>query len=163
MARASVSATAKAYRRRMGCTLRDATRSKKHASAAGATPMIEHIESLFEQLLSSPPTDATFTLETCTRFVSSPSPDGALSAEYDRFLDLLNAAVARMRPSWGEPDFIGSGGDDGFPDWSDAISIALWHRGQRIAYVAFKHPDHGTALTLEAGVHSTEPQQSFCR
>jgi hypothetical protein len=79
--------------------------------------------------------------------------EGELSALYDEFLGLFDAAVARVAREWGPPAFSGQYGDPGCPEWSAAwIVVAHWPRDGRDAFVGFSHPDLDSPLAIVAGV-----------
>lgn len=114
--------------------------------------MIERVVTVLNSLLAGPEDVPPVVLEECRRFVERPAAEGELSAEYDRFLALLDDAVARVAREWGPADFVGTGWDEGYPAWADALTIAVWRKSGREAYLGFTHPDHESALALVAGV-----------
>jgi hypothetical protein len=85
--------------------------------------------------------------------------EGELAGLYDEFLELFDAAVARVSREWGPPDVSGQYGDDGCPEWfGEAVVTASWRRDTADAYVAFTHPDHDSPLAIVVGVRSDEAQ-----
>jgi predicted enzyme related to lactoylglutathione lyase len=60
---------------------------------------------------------------------------------------------------WGAPEKTGAYREDGYPPWSETITLAYWEHSEHYAFVAFCHPDHDTPLVLEAGIKYKEGAQ----
>jgi len=54
---------------------------------------------------------------------------------------LFDEAVANLAAIWGSPTFRGGELDEDFPDWASGKQIAIWPRGEGIAYVAVQEGD----------------------
>lgn len=69
-------------------------------------------------------------------------------------IDLLfDSAVENMADRWGDPDFRGAATDRGFPAWSVAQRLAVWPKGDGLAYIAVQE-DAQDGHVLLAGWHA---------
>lgn len=66
-----------------------------------------------------------------------------------RFAESVSAAVAEV----GDPSFVGSYGEDGFPEDLDAVSTARWPRPAGVIAVHLKHEDQGLPFRITATVN----------
>lgn len=71
-------------------------------------------------------------------------------------IDLLfDSAVDNVADRWGDPDFRGAATDRGFPVWSVAQRVAVWPKGDGLAYIAVQE-DAEDGHVLLAGWHADE-------
>lgn len=118
--------------------------------------MIEDVVSILNTLATAPNGSEPVVIEENREFIGQTAVEGELSAAYNRFLAVLDDAIARVEREWEPPVFVGTGWDEGYPEWTDALTIAVWRKSDRDVFLAFRHPDHESALAIVAGVHSRD-------
>ncbi len=117
------------------------------AAAPGAEP---------EVLESLGPADGDAVGNGAPDEASGDSPHSAADFFFRRLSARLDEDVALVAGAWGPPGFHGTVEEDGFPMWSDALVLATWWHGEKVAYLAVRQEDDADPVTLEAGAHARE-------
>lgn len=84
------------------------------------------------------------------------SPHSAVDFFFRRLAARLDEDVALVAEEWGPPGFHGTVEEDTFPMWSDALVLATWWHGDKVAYLAVRQEDDADPVTLEAGAHARD-------
>jgi|GEM_PF-6926579 len=87
---------------------------------------------------------------------SGDSPHSAVDFFFRRLSARLDEEVARVAEEWGPPGFHGTVEEPTFPMWSDALVLATWWHGDKVAYLAVRQEDDADPVTLEAGAHARD-------
>ena len=82
-----------------------------------------------------------------TRQISDEELD-ALFADFQR--DYVEASE-ELTKAWGPPAYQGAVDQDDFPDWSEALMITYWQRGEVLAFISLRHDDDHEPMFLEIG------------
>jgi hypothetical protein len=78
-----------------------------------------------------------------------PDSEDQLTVEFER---RFGRNLAQLVAHLGEATFVGSYGDEGFPDDADAVMIALWRISSGMVALNFKHEDSGVPFRITATV-----------
>jgi hypothetical protein len=81
--------------------------------------------------------------------LDDPESEDRLEAEYETRFE---QDLAQSSQVIGQPAFVGSYGDRGFPDDVDAVTTALWPQGSGAVALNFKYEDSGVPLRITATV-----------
>jgi hypothetical protein len=87
------------------------------------------------------------TLEMAKPDSEDPHSEDRLTAEFE---NRFKRNVARASAELGEPAYLGSYGDEGFPDDLDAVMTALWPADSGGVGLNFKHEDWGAPFRITA-------------
>ncbi|MGW2890216.1 hypothetical protein ACWDDN_33920 [Streptomyces griseoruber] len=86
-----------------------------------------------------------------TTFPDPEDPDSEerLTVEFE---DKFERSLARCIHTLGSAAFVGSYGDEGFPEDVDAVMVALWPVGSGVIALNFKHEDWGVPFRITVTV-----------
>lgn len=69
-----------------------------------------------------------------------------------QFIAKYESVCELITEKWGTADYVGSWSDSGFPDWSDDTLLSYWHKGDVLAYAAFRHDDKELPMMVVVGI-----------
>ncbi len=119
--------------------------------------IVEALETLLEAV---PGADAAH-LRIDDRFESGELEDSEVDAVFDDFVADHRQAVEDLTRAWGDPEFDGAVDADDFPEWSEALVLAVWRRGEALAYLALRHDDDHSPMFLEIGALSSDEVETL--
>ncbi len=113
--------------------------------------MEERLMDVMTELVTSAPGADALHLRLVDDFREGELSAAEVDALFEEFTTEFEAAGEIIRKAWGDPSWEGSVEEDDFPDWSEALLLTCWRRGEVVAYLALRHDDDHAPMFLEVG------------